>query len=647
MRLAPILALSAFTFAALGASLAAGGAASLVAQEREAPRPAPRTIPELEARIREVLARTHTTGLSLAIVTRDSVRYAGGLGLADVASRRQATGKTLFRIGSTSKAFTALAVLMEQEAGKLWLEDPISKHIPEITFENRWERTNPVRIVNALEHTTGFDDWEIRDYAKIAPDTMTVRQGLDFARGSRVSRWRPGTRVSYCNSGPPLAAYIVEKLEGKPFERVVQERLFDPIGMKTATFLFPDTTVAPLATLYEDDGVTPNPYWHVLMRPAGSINASAEDMAAYVRFLLNRGAVDGRQLLPPSAIDRLERSEASPEARAGLPVGYGLHIARYVVDSGFVWTGHDGGVNGGLTNMAYLPEQGVGYAFMINTGNGEAQRQVSRLVRGFVTEGLPRLAPPPRGAMPAAARATYTGWFRPDNPRAQHLYFAERLMGLARVTADDSGLVIAPLGGTAKRYVPVSGMTFRGEREPVATLALMDDSADGRPVVIERMGYLLPTSLVRVATPVAWLEMALTALCLLALVVAAVAMVVGVVRALVRRRAAPSRARASWRASIAALIALVVGVVLLLRSTSRNGAYAPGRDPINTVGGWLLLLAFAALAIAALVLAFRRAPRGVGGGGASLALARGVAILDVITVAYLTYWGFIGWRLWA
>ena len=109
---------------------------------------------------------------------------------------------------------------------------------------------------------------------------MSVREGLDYDHHSRTSRWPPGTRMSYCNSGPPVAAYIVERLTGQKLEDFVQQNLFLPIGMRTATYFEPAPGTA--TTLYHDDGKTPYPYGHILMRPAGSINASANDMAAYL-----------------------------------------------------------------------------------------------------------------------------------------------------------------------------------------------------------------------------------------------------------------------------------------------------------------------------------------------------------------------------
>src|SRR5205807_2174148 len=217
---------------------------------------------------------------------------------------RANTADTLFRIGSTSKAFSSLSILLLKDGGKLSLQDPVHKLVPDVFFENRWEATDPIRVVNLLEHTTGWDDMHFREYAKQAPDNMSLHDGLDYDHHSRISRWRPGTRMAYCNSGPPVAAYIVEKLTGQRFEDFVEQNLFRPIGMRTATYF--QSSPGTATTLYHNDGKTPYHYWNILLRPAGSINASANDMAAYVQFYLNRGAANGRQLVPASDVDRME-----------------------------------------------------------------------------------------------------------------------------------------------------------------------------------------------------------------------------------------------------------------------------------------------------------------------------------------------------
>jgi CubicO group peptidase (beta-lactamase class C family) len=601
--------------------------------------PPPRTIPELEARIRSILEETKTPGIGITVVTRDSVVWVAGLGKADVASGRDATAETLFRIGSTSKAFVSLLALMLQEEGKLHLEDPVRRYAPEIAFRNRWEDTDPLRIVHLLEHATGWDDLALRDYA-LNDSALTLRQGLDYNPKTRTARWRPGTRVAYCNSGPSVAAYITEKIEGRPFEQLVQERLFDPIGMTTATYFRPPQP-EQLATLYFPDGKTPQPYWHIIERPAGAINASARDMAAYVQFLLNRGAAGGKQIVPVEVIERMERPRSSITARSGLTLGYGLHLATYV-DSGFVWVGHDGGVNGGLTNMAYRPEQGVGYAFMINSGSGKAFEQISRLVRDYLTRDQSRPVPPPVRSVSQLARAR-TGWYRPDNPRVQGLYFLERILGLARVAVTDSTLVLRPLIGKARVYVPADDSLFRGASDPVPTLALINDAADGRPEAIEGMGYPLPGSLHRIWAPVACLELVTTALFLLSLVVTFVFALVWIVRLVFRRLRGVKRLRVrvwplvSALAAVAFVLTLVVGLTDPFPRLGRAGPFS--------ITVFLMTLLFPVASVVGLVTALRAPTAEVRGGVRYHALI--VSAVNVVVAAYLAWFGLIGWRSWS
>jgi CubicO group peptidase (beta-lactamase class C family) len=264
------------------------------------------TIQELQQQIERILSTTHTPGVSIAIVHKNSPEWVTGLGFADVATQRPVTADTMFRIGSTCKGFASLSILLLADQGKVSLQDPVRNLAPDVWFNNPWEATDPVRLVNLLEHTAGWDDIHFREYAKQAPDSMSLKDGLDYDHRSRTSRWPPGTRTAYCNSGPAVAAYVVERMTGQRFEDFVDKTLFVPIGMKTATYFEPPAGIA--ATLYHDDGKTPYNYSHILLRPSGAISASANDMAAYVRFYLNRGAVNDVQIVP-SAISTAWRTQ--------------------------------------------------------------------------------------------------------------------------------------------------------------------------------------------------------------------------------------------------------------------------------------------------------------------------------------------------
>src|SRR6185437_7243365 len=337
--------------------------------------------------------------------------------------------------------------------------------------QNRWESTDPVRVVNLLEHTTGWDDMHLREYAKDA-NGMDLRTALAYGKASRVSRWRPGTRMDYCNTGPAVAAYIVEKITGQRFEDYVQQNFFTPICMKTATYFLP---TANAVTLYHGDGKTPYSYWHIMYRPAGSINASARDMAAYVQFYLNRGQVSGVQVIPAADVDRMESPVSTWAAKDGLKAGYGLSNYWNFQD-GFIYHGHNGGVEGGLTEMGYMPDYGVGYFYSINTGNGDAFGKISKAMRGYITAKLQKPVVPAAAVIPGLA-AAYVGWYEPNSPRQELTHFLERLTGLSHVSFADGKMSLSGMNGTST-FVPVNGRFFRylpkeDAPEPAASINLI------------------------------------------------------------------------------------------------------------------------------------------------------------------------------
>lgn len=335
---------------------------------------------ELQKQLEQVLDEFNVPGMSVAIVHRDGTDWVAGIGLADVAKQIPVTAETRFRIGSTSKAFASLAILQLVEEGKLSLQDSVRELVPEVWFENKWETTDPIRVVHLLEHTTGWDDMHFREYAK-DDAAISLFEAFEFDHTSRVSRWRPGTRMAYCNSGPPVAAYIVEKLTGQNFEEYVKKNLFDPIGMKTATYFKP---ASDLTTTYRPDGITPYRYWNIILRPSGSINASAHDMAKYLLFYLNRGYVNGQQIVSESALERMEIPTSTWAAKEGLKVGYGLSNCCIIYD-GFVYHGHNGSIDGSLTEMAYMPDTQLGYFYSINSMQPKAFHKIGKILRSYMT----------------------------------------------------------------------------------------------------------------------------------------------------------------------------------------------------------------------------------------------------------------------
>lgn len=618
--------------------VAADQAADKADKKDEKPKPA-QSIDELRQQLEKILKDTHTPGVSVAIVHRDAPEWVAGLGTADVASSRPNTPDTLFRIGSTSKAFASLSILMLADQGKLSLDDPVHKLVSDVWFENQWEATDSIRVVNLLEHTTGWDDMHLREYAKQAPDSMSLRDGLDYDHHSRTSRWRPGTRMAYCNSGPPVAAYIVEKITGQRFEDFVEQNLFRPIGMKTAAYF----QSSPATTLYHNDGKTPYPYWHILLRPAGSINASANDMAAYVQFYLNRGAVSGKQIVASADIDRAESPASTWAAKDGMKAGYGLSN-YWSVEDGFVYHGHDGGVEGGLTEMSYMADYNVGYFYSINSGNGEAFDKVGKAIRAYITSKLEKPSLPPVATPPAVA-ADYAGWYVPDSPRVELTHFLERLVGVTYVRFKDGNLLLDLLGAWNETYAPVSGTQFRHvpkKREdapdPVATFELLTPNQDGRFLQVG-MGATMK----RIPAWIAITQIVVTAFVLLSMVSILLYAPFWILGGLSKKRRRPAeRGMRLW--PLLAVLSLItfVGVIIVCS--------ADLIDRLGNLTGWSVAVcvstvAFATASVASAISVWR-APVDVVRRGVRR-YSRMVTLALLIAAAYLAYWGIIGLRTWA
>ncbi|MFC5411782.1 serine hydrolase domain-containing protein [Larkinella bovis] len=450
---------------------------------------APQTIPELQRAIKTVLNETGTPAVGVALVQGDSAIWVAGLGLANREKKVNATANTLFRIGSVSKMFVSLAVLKLQEEGRISLKAKVRELAPEIAFTNPWEDTVPIRVEHLLEHTTGWDDMHLADYALNDPN-LTLKQGLDFLPDTRTSRWMPGTRMAYSNSGPPVAAYIIEKLTGQRFEDYIQTHFFQPLGMTTATYFASDLYRQRGATLYMNND--PQPYWNISVRPSGAINASPNDMARMLRFFINRGQAGGRQIVGEASLKRMETPSTTTGARAGLDYGYGL--ANYSTPfKQFVYRSHSGGVNGGMADFSYLPEQRVGYAIMINTTNGNALNRISDLIRNFQTAPF-RTDSIRKKPVAQAFDDAITGYYIPINPRVQRMYFQQRIAEGKRIWRNGNFLFSRNLfGGGLETHVAVANGRYASAETGKISVVQVNDPLAGEVVHIGSQ-VLMPVS---------------------------------------------------------------------------------------------------------------------------------------------------------
>lgn len=597
----------------------------------------PASFDELRTAIEKVMKQKNVPAVGVAVVDADGTIWAAGLGQANKEKKIPADEDTQFRIGSTSKMFVALAILKLQEEGRVRLTDKVHDLVPDVQFENQWEATHPILVAHLLEHTTGWDDMHLPEYAHNDPTPATLKQGLDFHPHSRISRWMPGTRMSYCNSGPPVAAAIVEKITGQRFEDYVRESFFKPLGMEHATYFSNEYYAQHGAVLYQQG--KPQPYWHISLRPAGAINASPKEMLRLVQFFIHRGTADNKALISAQSLQRMETPQTTLAAAAGIETGYGLgNYSSF--HQGYRYQGHNGGVIGGLTELAYCPELGVGHVIMINSGDGGALWQIQELVKKFETRAQkPKdTAPPKNEAVKISINPNLAGYYRDIAPRNQLTAWFTDLVGARCYRVADGVLYRESITGKRRqKFTPVSPMRFRSENNGQITLAAATDPLAG-PVLVEEM-YVGR----RISAPALFGPMILFGVWVAAVVASFIFAVVWIIRLLSGGlKNGPTIWVRLWPllAGVAALLALVIS------ATGAGDMFAAyGKPSFASVGFMLGTIAFAILSVWSVVVVYqeRKSPMNRWNYWCATTLAG----LHLLMMLYLLFAGVIGLRTWA
>jgi CubicO group peptidase (beta-lactamase class C family) len=461
------------------------------AQQKKEELPHPKTLEELQKAMKDVVEKNHVTGAGVALVSNGQVLWCGGIGKADFVANRDVTCDTEFRVGSISKTFVALALLRLEEEGRINLYARLQDVAPEIPVNNPWESSNPVRIVNLLEHTAGFDDMEPAEVyvplrMKCPPDSSLLKVFQRFQEPQNV-RWPPSTRFSYSNPGYGVAGYLIERVSGQPFDVYIRQNVLVPLEITIGDFRLTDANRAQLAQGYQDNPPRVVPYKNIYLRPAGDMKASPGELAKLVQFFLQRGRTPDVQLVKPETIARMEYPETASSAKNGLRLGYGL--ANYTESEGSVIThGHDGGIDGFFSSYRYMPEQNWGYVVLLNsTVSGQALRDMNDLAIDFLSEDFPKLQLPVI-SLSASELRKFSGFYAPRAPRSQLLAFTQDLTGGTWIRAADGKLHCYGLFGRRKELLlPVGKNLFRGEKEPEATAVFFPD-ANGRMIYVRSGG---------------------------------------------------------------------------------------------------------------------------------------------------------------
>ena len=298
-------------------------------------------------------------GAAVIVVDDGKVVYEGGQGLADLKSGRRITPKTVFRLGSNTKQFTASVILQLVEEGKISLDDRLSKFLPDYPKPGA-----DATIAHLLTHTSGIKNftsiarWMLSD-GRAKP--ITTEQLIAVFKDEPAD-FAPGTKYQYNNSGYALLGAIIEKVTGKPWHVAVEERITRPHGLRSIRYGVEESTIPEMAAGYAKEGgkvVPASPLHMSSPHAAGSLVGSVGDFARWTR------ALHSGQILKPDLYRQMitpNRLTNGTVTRYGFGLGLGELRGRGTI-------GHAGETSGFYTATTYIPSEDLFLAVFTNSIN--------------------------------------------------------------------------------------------------------------------------------------------------------------------------------------------------------------------------------------------------------------------------------------
>ncbi len=541
----------------------------------------------------------HSGDIAGAVVTvvRDGrVIAARGYGYADVGKRRSVDPNlTLFRPGSVSKLVTWTAVMQQVEAGRLDLDADINRYLD---FTIPAYRGQPITLRQIMTHTAGFEEANKKLITYDARDVEPIGAYLKRHVPARV--YAPGTTPAYSNWATTLAGYIVERVSGLPFDHYVEQRIFRPLDMRTASFRqpLPPQLRALMAQGYPLGSGEPKPFEIVVPGPAGSLSASGLDMAKFMIAHLD----GGRGVLRPETAALMHDSPlAKVNPRSLIPPLNRMELGFFETNiNGRRVIAHLGDTNQMHTSLHLFMAERTGLYVSFNSAGRDGAAHVARgqLFQDFADRYFPGAALAAGRIDAATARrhaATLAGHWQVSRASFTNFVDIANLFGQAEVGADAQGRLVIPsvkgANGVPIAWVEVAPYVWR---DPAGHDRLAAQLVDGQPV---RWGFdLVSPFMVWDRVPAyrdaGWLLPALYA----SLAVLLLTVLFWPANWYLRRRyhAAASLAGAALRAARAARV-MALAVLLVLGGwfwliSVLFGDAAPG-------DGWLTLLQLASIVV--------------------------------------------------
>ncbi len=323
---------------------------------------------DLAANLQPYVEQQLLAGAVMVVANAEGILDVESVGHADIAAKRPMTADAVGWIASMSKPITATALMLLVDEGKVALDDPISKHLPE--FKETWVAVGqdaehvllkrpqtPVTVRHVLSHTSGMPFRSALEQPTL--DALPLKVAV-ASYAMTPLQWEPGSKYQYSNCGINTAGRIIEVVSGLPYEDFLDQRLFGPLGMKDTTFWPNDEQVSRLAESYRPvkdqialERIAISQLQYPLQQragrypmPAGGLFSTAGDVTKFCRMILAGGELDGRRYVSEKSIREMGSNQTgelkqsyglgwAAERNAGAPFGHGgAHSTQMSVDPG-------------------------------------------------------------------------------------------------------------------------------------------------------------------------------------------------------------------------------------------------------------------------------------------------------------------------
>ncbi len=318
----------------------------------------------IDAYIQARMQTANIPGLALGVIYGDQVVYLKGYGVAGP-DGRAVTAQTPFILGSTSKSFTALAIMQLVEAGKIDLDAPVTIYLP-------WFRTSDaaasaqITVRNLLHQNSGLPTYEGRQgFGDNDQSGMALENGVRALSSVQLSQ-PAGQRYEYANENYNILGLIVQTVSGTSYEEYIRSAIFAPLQMSHSAAALSDPAAIDLATGYRNWLFWPVAFDAPYPRrttPSGFLISSAEDMTHYLSAQLNGGTYGNQQLLSPQGIAILHTPGATMSPLSSYGMGW---VIQGQPGSTKIW--HNGDVSNFHSNLLLLPDQHIGIVILMNVG---------------------------------------------------------------------------------------------------------------------------------------------------------------------------------------------------------------------------------------------------------------------------------------